>query len=228
MATTHEKLANSLEALKEVQRDGVVRAADLSRTHKERLIKAGFLREVVKGWLLQVDPARLEREGESTAWYGSFWNFVGRYLESRFGDNYTLSPEASLWIHTENPMIPTQVRVMAKEANNQILQLPNDTGLVIYKEKESPRQKVKIQRLQCLGLAETLCRTQPAFFTTWPREAELALRMMGGLPSYWNIYWRKAVRPLPADLPALTSFWVTQRSPKKSSRQWRAPDITSG
>jgi hypothetical protein len=47
-----EKLAESLEALKKLQDRGVVaiRAADLSRAHRERLLKNGFLREVMKGW----------------------------------------------------------------------------------------------------------------------------------------------------------------------------------
>lgn len=44
------KLADSLEALHELQRQGVVaiRSRDLSRTHRERLLANGFLREVIK------------------------------------------------------------------------------------------------------------------------------------------------------------------------------------
>jgi len=51
MASPAEKLAVSLEALKGLQdRDIVaVRSADLSRTHRERLLKNGFLQEVMKG-----------------------------------------------------------------------------------------------------------------------------------------------------------------------------------
>jgi hypothetical protein len=52
MATPGEKLAESLEKLKDLQERGIVgiKASDLSRVHKERLIENGFIREVLKGW----------------------------------------------------------------------------------------------------------------------------------------------------------------------------------
>ena len=182
VATTQEKLANSLEALKNGQNGGVIRSSVLGRTHRERLVKAGFLQEVVKGWLLQVDPARLGGEGESTVWYGSFWDFVAQYLKHRYGDDYCLSPEASVWVHTENTMIPSQVIVMMNESQAQTLRLPHDTGLLIIKGKSPSSQKAQLHGLQCLSLGEALCRLSPVFFKTWPREAELALRMVN-IPS---------------------------------------------
>jgi len=47
MANPHEKLAESLEALRALQKGGIVavRSGDLSRTHRERLVKNGFLLE---------------------------------------------------------------------------------------------------------------------------------------------------------------------------------------
>ena len=49
MASPHEKLAESLEALRALQDRGVVavRSGDLTRTHRERLVKNGFLQEVM-------------------------------------------------------------------------------------------------------------------------------------------------------------------------------------
>ena len=178
VATTHEKLASSLEALKKVQNGGVIRSSALGRTHRERLVQAGFLQKVVKGWLLQVDPARLEREGESTVWYGAFWGFVEQYLKHRFGDDYCLSAEASIWVHTENTMIPSQVIAVLDNPQSQALRLPHNTGLLIIKGKNPSSQKTQIRGLQCLSLGEALCRIPPVFFKTWPREAELALRMV--------------------------------------------------
>jgi hypothetical protein len=54
MAKPQEKLAESLDVLKKPQDRGVVaiRAADLSRAHRERLLKNGFLQEVMKGWYI--------------------------------------------------------------------------------------------------------------------------------------------------------------------------------
>src|SRR5258708_1319840 len=99
MTTPHEKLAQSLEAYQALQRQGVmaIRSRDLSRLHRERLVKNGFLQEVIKGWYI---PSRPDAgNGESTAWYTSFWDFCGTYLSKRFGENWCLSPEQSLLLH---------------------------------------------------------------------------------------------------------------------------------
>ena len=74
MATPQEKLADSLEALKALQDKSIVaiRAGDLTRTHRERLLKSGFLQEVMKGWYIPASPN--EDRGETTAWYASFWS----------------------------------------------------------------------------------------------------------------------------------------------------------
>ena len=67
MASPQEKLADSLEALEALQARGVVavRSSDLSRTDRERLLRGGFLKEVMKGWYIPARPE--ERTGESTA-----------------------------------------------------------------------------------------------------------------------------------------------------------------
>ena len=96
MATPAEKLASSLEILQALQEQGIVaiRSSQLKRTQRERLVKNGFLREVMKGWYTPSRPD--EAAGESTAWYASFWEFCAAYLEARFGGNWSLSPEQSL------------------------------------------------------------------------------------------------------------------------------------
>lgn len=57
MASPSEKLAESLEALRKLQEQGIVaiQAKSLTRTHRERLIKNGFLQEVIKGWFNHLD-----------------------------------------------------------------------------------------------------------------------------------------------------------------------------
>jgi hypothetical protein len=69
MARPPEKLAQSFEILRKLQtaeRAGAIRARDLSRTHRERLLRNGFLQEVIKGWYIPSRPD--EVKGESTAW----------------------------------------------------------------------------------------------------------------------------------------------------------------
>jgi hypothetical protein len=83
MDSPHKKLAESLEVLRALQERGVVvvRSGDLTRTHRERLVKNGFLRVVMKGWYIPVHPD--EVAGESTAWYASFWSFCAVYLKTQ-------------------------------------------------------------------------------------------------------------------------------------------------
>ena len=77
MATPSEKLAESLETLHKLQNANgaaAIRARDLTRTHRERLLKNGFLQEVMKGWYIPSRPD--DGKGQSTAWYASFWRFA--------------------------------------------------------------------------------------------------------------------------------------------------------
>src|SRR5258708_24514497 len=108
MAAPNEKLAESLDVLKELQegRRRVFRSDDLSRVHRERLVENGFLQEVIKGWLISASPSA--RVGDSTPWYASFWEFCARYSAERFGDEWHLSPEQSLLLHAEHTVLPTQ------------------------------------------------------------------------------------------------------------------------
>lgn len=94
MATPSEKLAASLEVLQALQDQDVVaiRTSQMSRTHRERLLKNGFIREGMKGWYIPASPE--ETQGESKAWYTSFWAFCADYLRERFGDEWCLSPRA--------------------------------------------------------------------------------------------------------------------------------------
>ncbi|MEI8371391.1 MAG: hypothetical protein WCJ35_01000 [Planctomycetota bacterium] len=39
------------------------------------------------------------REGDSTPWFASFWEFCGLYGNSRFGTQWHLSPEQSMFLH---------------------------------------------------------------------------------------------------------------------------------
>ena len=107
MAAPSEKLAQSLEALQRLQAaDGAaaIRARDLSRTHRERLLANGFIQEVIKGWVISTCPGATP--GDTTAWYASFWEFCACYCGHRFGDDWHLSPEQSLLLHAESTVIP--------------------------------------------------------------------------------------------------------------------------
>jgi hypothetical protein len=129
MADQSQKLAASLEALEKLQADGVfaIKSSQLSRTHRERLVANGFLKLVMKGWYIASRPD--ERQGESTAWYTSFWDFVRQYLTERFGDSWSLSPEQSLSFHAGSRSVPDQLIVRAPAARNQTTRFPHETSI---------------------------------------------------------------------------------------------------
>ena len=131
MATPSEKLAQSLEALAQLQTaDGAaaIRAKDLSRTHRERLLAQGFLQPVLKGWLMPSRPD--EVKGESTAWYASYWQFCAVYLRERFGTQWSISPEQSLSIHAGSWTVARQLMVRSPKARNAVTKFPHGTSLL--------------------------------------------------------------------------------------------------
>lgn len=134
MATIQEKLAESLEALKVIQDSNglsVIRSSELSRTHLTRLVKSGFLTEVIKGWYITTSPAT--NQGNTTPWYTSYWNFITVYANSRFGNKWCLSPESSLAIHSGNWTVPTQIVIRSPKGANNVIQLLHNTSLLDLK-----------------------------------------------------------------------------------------------
>src|SRR5579871_6138849 len=138
MPSPHEKLADALTALRTLQRDGrrVFQSDELSRLARERLLRNGFLREAMKGWLISSSPDT--RDGESTPWYASFWEFCGRYCNDRFGDEWHLSPEQSLFLHAECTVIPSQVVIYSPQGSNNKVDLLFGTSLFDLKETQPP------------------------------------------------------------------------------------------
>lgn len=179
MATPSEKLAQSLETLRSLQDRGVVaiRSAALSRTHRERLLKNGFLQEIMKGWYIPARPE--ESAGDSTAWYASFWDFCAAYLTERFGDNWCLSPEQSLLLHTGHRTVPTQLLVRAPKGGNKVTPLPHDTSLLdIRTSMPEAKDIVEMGGLRLFALPIALITCAPAFFRQYPAEARAALAML--------------------------------------------------
>ena len=176
MATPPEKLADSLDALKTLQDRGLVaiRAKDLSRVHRERLQKNGFLQEVMKGWYI---PSRPDgTAGESTAWYASFWAFAAAYLHERFDGHWALSPEQSLSLHVGNQTVPQQLVVRAPKARNHPTPLPHGTSLLDIRASLPEGRDVEVKDgLRLFSLPAALIACSPAFFQHNPTDARAAL-----------------------------------------------------
>ena len=172
MASPHEKLAESLEVLRALQERGVVavRSTELTRTHRERLIKNGFLQEVMKGWYIPSRPDK--RKGDSTAWYASFWQFCAIYLTERFGEDWCLSPEQSLAIHSGNWTVPKQLLVRAPKAGNKVLNLPHRTSLLdVRASLPLSQDRVEKEGLRVFSIEASLiaCHLRMTLSKRWKR-----------------------------------------------------------
>lgn len=179
MATPQQKLAESLEALRKLQDDGVVaiRASTLSRSHRERLIKNGFLQQVMKGWYIPARPE--ETVGESTAWYASFWAFCAAYLYERFGADWCLSPEQSLSLHAGNHAVPNQLLVRSPRARNRATKLPFGTSVFdVRAAMPTGKDVVEKDRLRQFSLPAALIACSPGYFENNPTDARAALAMV--------------------------------------------------
>ncbi|MDQ7018844.1 MAG: Fic family protein [Robiginitomaculum sp.] len=179
MAAPSEKLARSLEALKALQDTGVIaiRSADLTRTHRERLLKHGFLQEVMKGWYIPARPDDVA--GESTAWYASYWGFCASYLTSRFKDDWCLSPEQSLQIHAGNMQVPKQLLVRSSKAGKDITNLPHGTSLYSVKTTMPKAKDIEIKEgLRIFPLPASLIACSPTYYRQCPTELRTALALV--------------------------------------------------
>ena len=173
------KLAASLEALRRLQKAGKIalQTSDLSRTHRERLAANGFLREVMKGWYISTRPD--DQAGASTAWYASYWHFVGDYLRSRFRQNWCVSPEQSLRLHVGNWNVPEQLIVRAPRARNRITNFPYNISLLDLRATMPKAADIENNNeLFIYSLPSALVAVSPTFFNQNSTDARVALSMV--------------------------------------------------
>ena len=179
MATPADKLAQSLDALKALQdtRAVAIRASDLTRVHRERLLRNGFIREVMKGWYI---PARPDgAAGESTDWYASFWPFCAAYLTERFADAWCVGAEHSIALHTGNWNVPRQLLVRATRGGNKPTGLLHDTSIFDLRlEVPAAADLEVIDGLRIMRLPAALITCAPGHFAAHPVETRAALAMI--------------------------------------------------
>jgi fido (protein-threonine AMPylation protein) len=166
MAKPSEKLAQSLEVLHKAQAaDGgaAIQARELSRTHRERVVKNGFLQPVIKGWYIPSRPD--QARGESTPWYASFWGFCAAYLEKRLGSHWCLSPEQSLSLHAGNWAVPRQLMVRSPSARNKITKLAHGTSVFDLRAALPPtKDRTETEGLRVFSVGSALIESSPSYF----------------------------------------------------------------
>jgi len=175
-----EKLAAALEALKGLQDGGLqaIPGPKLSRADREALLRAGFLKEVIRGWYIPRRPD--EADGDTTTWYASMREFIADYAEERFGDRWHVNPEQSVLLRSGERTVPKQVQVWATEGTNQTVQLLHGCSLFIYKAaKLLPSSPVQdCGGLRLVELPAALVAASPTLFVQSPMAAQIALGSM--------------------------------------------------
>lgn len=180
MATPSAKLAESLEFLHKLQKAkgaAAIRAKDMPRTHRERLRANGFLREVMKGWYVPSQPD--EKDGDSTAWYASFWRFAAVYLQTRFRKNWSLSPEQSLSLHGGNWAVPRQLSIRSPKGGNKVVPLPHGTSLLdVRAALPAPTDREEKEGLRIFSLDSALIESSPQYFASHATDVRASLALV--------------------------------------------------
>lgn len=174
---SQRRLADALRALKALQDHDrhVLRWNDLSRLQREALLQAGYLRPIIKGWYMPSRPD--ERNGDSTAWYACAGEFVVRYAEERFADQWCVSADHSIRVHVGNTTLPPQLVLNAPEGQNSVIHLPAGHSILDYRAKDfpEPENRTVVAGLRVMKLEHALIRVPESFFRTYARDAQIAL-----------------------------------------------------
>ena len=179
MNKVSEKLAHSLEQLKELQNSGIiaVQSKMLERTDRERLTKHGFIKEVMRGWYIPSSPD--EQQGDSTAWYTSFWDFCGAYLDERLEQNWCLSPEQSIQIHIGDKTVPPQLLIRSPKGRNKPTALLHNTSVFdIRSAMPEQAQLTIVDGLRVYNLAASLVHCAKTTFAQKPIQMRTLLSMV--------------------------------------------------
>ena len=177
--TISEKLAKSLLVIKQYQDQGVVaiQSKMLERADRERLIKHGFIKEVLRGWYVLSAPD--ERQGDSTLWYTSYWKFCAAYLNNRLGEQWCLSAEQSLNLHIGEKMVPAQLLVRSPKGRNQPTHFIHDTSVFdVRLALPDVNYLTKIEGLNLYSLPAALVHCAKSHFLKQPIAVRTALSMI--------------------------------------------------
>ena len=189
MALPSEKFAESLQVLRDLQEKKnlvAIKSSDISRTHRERLIKNGFLKAVTRGWYIATNPN--EKLGNSTSWYTSFWQFCSQYLRSKYKEAYCVSAEQSILIHSGNNTVPVQLIVRTPKASNTNINLLYNTSILAM---TSPLPNIaeisEYDGLRILTLNSSIVNCSPTMFIKNPMDMRIALAQISNASEILNI-----------------------------------------
>ncbi len=177
MATGNEKLTQSLEILHGFQgMDTFIKGNQLSRTHRERLINAGYLSKIMKGWYLITSP---DQALGTTQWYHIYWRFIAKYVTELYGLDWYLNEEQSLSVQTGDLTVPRQLMILTPKGINKPIQLMHDCTLFSYKPANFYPERIRSapEGIQLMSMDYALVHMTPTMYTSDPTTLQIALSM---------------------------------------------------
>ena len=175
MNVRNTKLAAALSFVKDLQDHGrkVFRGSELDK-HRGILLKNGYIKELLKGWYIVSSP--IDHAGDTTLWNATWKEFISVYCNHRFGVDWHLSPEQSLFLHSRNTVAPKQMIVYAKTGQNNTTGLKNGASVFDYKAPGINNESVMmVDGVQVLTPEAALIQATDNFYKNYPMDAQIVL-----------------------------------------------------
>jgi Fic family protein len=173
----NKALESGLKRIKKLQnKSQVFETNEFESAEVTELKKAGFLKEIINGWVYLSSP--IEQEYETTSWYINYWEFINKYLKKRFKTAYCLNPEASLLLHNNDRYIPKQISVITKSGAVSNIKLPFDTSLLSYPDTSNFPKKEYVTNLRGINVMSVeyaLCKAGPTYYRDKQKEVEILM-----------------------------------------------------
>ncbi|WP_246679738.1 Fic family protein [Mesorhizobium sp. B2-3-5] len=159
----------------------MLKSADISRVHRERLLRNGFLEKVIKGWLA-VNSRPGTRRRVDDAWSTVYWEFAESYLNARFGSEWSLSAEGSVSFLSGQRAVPAQLIVRSPHAGNEVLKLPGGSS-IFFLRGPMPESTGQVDGMRVMGAEDALCNLAPNSWRTMETDVVSVLGSIRGSSS---------------------------------------------
>ncbi len=136
-----------------------------------------FCGKSLKDGILPTDPN--EKDGETTAWYSSYWEFIARFLNQKYGNDWSLSADQSLLVHAGNRSVPQQLLLRSPKGNNKPTPLPHNTSLFNLKSDIPPSEQTVIEEgIRMYNLQSSLIYAGATVYTSNAIDARTTLSLI--------------------------------------------------
>ena len=220
-------LAPALKNLEKLQNKGsVFQGKNFTDENLKILKHTGFIKPIIRGWYYTSKPT--EENSDTTAWYISYIEFIGKYLKNRFQSAYCLNPENSILFHTGIVALPKQIVVMVKKPINEVINLPHGTSIVVYNADKSFPKKEHIDNkdnISVYSLEMALCSAKPLFFKNYPEEAQLALNMLKDISPVITILLSKKMKSSASRLVGALEFVGRVSESERIKNAWKGATL---